>query len=513
VDVIPLGAVGQVTGSCTLLVHAGSGILVDMGSQQGNVAKAYTHNSSLVHQLARLQVNLRYVLVTHSHIDHSGLLPLLRKRGFHGQVIVSSPTRELLPLMLIDSARIAKQEALWLEKHRRKLDQARRQTGDQDLRGKGKKDKPRHDRQNSKGGGMSEAIYPLYSEQDVEWLTERLVDRPPNEWKPLKGMADDMELKLLPTGHILGSVAFLIRWREGSRKRSILFTGDVGRKKNMILYPRQDFLGLPSDERFPDLVVTESTYGADRHLSFEVSKQEMIEKIRQTHDRDGKVLIAAFSLERTQELLYMLYTLREEGVIPQMPIYLDSPLAIKVSNVYSQLAGYLRELQYPDFLTNGGITQTLDKTESQQLNAKQRVIIMAASGMCDAGRIVHHLANGIDDPRNLVILTGFSVRESRGRKIAMSQKGTRLRIYGQSKIIRADVLTLFGISAHEDGPGMVDFLRQHIDEKNRVMLLHGEAENAQALRRLLIADQSSRFRDIGRRIIVPEEKEDITKIL
>jgi len=439
-----LGAAREVTGSCHLLRVGASSVALDFGMFQGHRAEAEQKNLTLPFTPSELSA----VILSHAHIDHSGRLPLLARYGFDRPVYATPATRDLCAIMLADSAHIQEKDAEFLAKRRRAH------------------------------------AAPLYDQRDVARLMRKMISIP---YDTPFDVAPGIRATFVEAGHILGSASVVLECREGSTSRRIVFSGDVGRWGLPIIRDPEPPLGA-------DVVIMESTYGNRDHPPVDSMPDRLGEIVRETAARGGRVLIPSFAVGRSQEILYDLHRLTRANAIPPIPIVLDSPLAIAATGVFAanpdafdrgeELVTAVRDIF--DF---GQLEFARDATESKALNTRHGpMIIIAASGMAEAGRILHHLANGAGDQRNTILIVGFQAEHTLGRRIV--ERRPTLKIYGDEVPLRAHVEVLNGYSAHADRGE----LRKWLDvvrgtrENLPVHLVHGEPAAQQALAESLGAD-------------------------
>ena len=441
------GAAGTTTGSQHLLEVNGKKILLDCGLYQGARQKAHEINCCFPYYSPS---EIDVVVLSHAHIDHSGNLPNLTKQGFKGNIYATHATRDLCQIMLADSARIQKGDIDWLNKHRAK-------------------------------DGL-EPIEPLYSEQDAERCLRQFVTL---GYERGIYIADGVELTFLDAGHILGSAQVLleIHDRESGKTRRFLFSGDVGRGGNEVLRD-------PTVAKDIDFLLMESTYGGREHEAPPGMGEHFAEVMRDAIKRKGKILIPAFAVERTQQLLIVLHELFEKGEIPEVPVYVDSPLAVNATEIYrlhpdafnEEVYQTLFERQNPFGFENLTLVRTV--TGSKALNDLHgTAIIISASGMCEAGRILHHLKNHISDSSTTVLFVGYCAENTLGRRIRDGE--SPVPILGGRYKVRAHVETVDSFSGHADHSELVDYFKRMTGERERVWLVHGEPEAGDALKKAL----------------------------
>jgi metallo-beta-lactamase family protein len=435
------GAAGQVTGSMYLLEAAGARILLDAGLFQGRRAEAHALNASLPIDPRRIDA----VILSHAHIDHSGRLPLLVNRGFHGPIFATAASRDLCAVMLADAAHIQEKDAEFL---------ARR----------------------GKAGPESE---PLYTMADAVAVQDLMVGLP---YRRVHHLRKHLAFEFTDAGHILGSASVDLRLTEPTGHR-LVFSGDIGRAGLPIIRD-------PDPPAGPvDTLIIESTYGNREHESVGDAEGRLGELVRRVAGRGGKVLIPAFAVGRTQELIYSLHRLFRAGKIPGLPIFVDSPLAVDATQVFRL---------HPDLFDRG--EQMIEKTtalfdfplvqyvrdvqDSKKLNTLNGpAVIIAASGMAESGRILHHLANRIGDHKTMVLFVGFQGENTLGRRIQDGQR--TVKILGEQYQVRAQVETIGGYSAHGDRNELRGWIRKLGGPIRRAFVVHGEAEPALAMAQIL----------------------------
>ncbi|HWA74003.1 MAG TPA: MBL fold metallo-hydrolase [Polyangiaceae bacterium] len=432
-----LGAAQEVTGSMFLLEVPSGSLLIDCGFFQGRRAESRERNR----RLPASAVAANAVLLTHAHIDHSGSLPTLVKAGFRGSIFATPATRDLCAFLLRDSARIQQADAAYLNE---------KFAGDPDFI----------------------KIEPIYDEADAIGALERFVSVPYHHaFQPLPGVT----ATLFDAGHILGSAQIKLDTDFDGVKRSLVLSGDRGR------------IGLPiiRDPEFPagpiDYVVMESTYGDRVHGKVQEMSADLARVIRETIARGGKVIVPAFAVGRTQELLYSLATLLRQAALPEIPIFVDSPLAVNATSVFrahpecfDAEARDLLEGQ-EDVFGAGRVRFVSSRAESIALNdLSGPAVIIAASGMAEAGRILHHLRRHVEDPRNTILVVGFMAQHTLGRRLVERQ--ARVRIWGVERELRARVEVLSAFSAHADRNDLLAFAEACGRSARRLFLVHGEPD-------------------------------------
>lgn len=428
-----LGASRCVTGS-SFLIDNGRKYLVDCGLFQGGGQMERLNRGPWGFNPAEIEA----LFLTHTHIDHSGRIPRLVKDGFRGKIFASGPTAELAKILLLDSAHIQEMEAEW----------------------QGRKNKRR---------GES-AVEPLYRIEDAEACLPLFV--PVTEDEVLR-LEPDLSVTFHNAGHVLGSSILEIVGGPPERPRRVVFTGDLGYKGHMILRP-------PVILTEADLLFIESTYGNRNHKSVEESEAELLKAIRYSHEHGEKVLIPAFAVERTQELLFMIGKFFRQKLIPSMPVYLDSPLAIAATTIFRHMRQYY-DAQTRAVFDSGNdpfnfdqLVSTRSTEESMEINNHAGpAIVIAGNGMCSAGRIRHHLKHNLWRQGCSLVIAGFQASGTLGRSLV---EGARMvKILGERVVVRAKVFTIGGLSAHADQNGLIEWLGHFKNPAMRVYVIHGES--------------------------------------
>ena len=424
-----------------LLEAAGARVLLDAGLFQGRRAETHALNLQLPFDARRIDG----VVLSHSHIDHTGRLPLLVKEGFHGPVYATPATRDLSAVMLADSAHIQEKDYEFLKRR-------------------------------GKVGPESE---PLYSLRDAIAVQDLMIGVP---YRRVFYVRKHLALDFLEGGHILGSAAVDLRVSEGGNHR-LVFSGDIGRSGLPIVRNPEPPTGPV------DTLVIEATYADRQHESFEHAESRLADAVRRTAARGGKVLIPAFAVGRAQELIYSLHRLSRAGQIPDVPIYVDSPLAVDITTVFrmhpevfdrrEELIETTNELF--DFPLLRYVREVADSKALDSNNGP--AVIIAASGMVESGRILHHLAHGIGDHRNLVLFVGFQAEHTLGRRI--QNKPEKARILGQEYDVRAEIETINGYSAHADSKELQAWVRRLGGPVRRAFVVHGEFPALEAMATML----------------------------
>ena len=435
------GAAGQVTGSMHLLEAAGARFLLDAGLFQGRRAESHAQNANLPIDPRTLDG----VILSHAHIDHAGRLPLLVRRGFHGPIYATAATRDLSAVMLPDAAHIQKKDTEFLARHR-------------------------------KVGPESE---PLYTLADAVAVQDLMVGLP---YRRVQHLRKHIAFEFTDAGHILGSASVDLRLTEGATHR-LVFSGDIGR-------PGLPIIRDPDPPAGPvDTLIIESTYANRTHETVTDAETRLGGIVRQVAGRGGKILIPSFAVGRTQELVYSLHQLFRAGQIPGIPIFVDSPLAVDATAVFRLHPDLFdrdeRLIERTTALFDFPLVQYVrDVNDSKKLNGMPGpAIIIAASGMAESGRILHHLANHVGDHKTVVLFVGFQGENTLGRRI---QDGARVvKIFGEELPVRATVETIGGYSAHADRNELRAWLRRLGGPIKRAFVVHGEREATLAMAQLL----------------------------
>ena len=435
VKVTCFGAARSVTGSNYLIeTPGGSKFVVDCGLFQGNKAIERNNWSDWGYN----PKNIHNLILTHAHIDHSGRIPKFVKDGFCGRIITSPPTAELCRVMLLDSAHVQEMEAEW---------------------------QTRKNHRQAKN-----PIQPLYTKADAEKSLEFLS---PVELDEVIDLEPGVRVRLRNSGHVLGSCAVEIWLKNGAAETKIVFSGDLGKQDQLIVKEPFKIEGA-------DYLFIESTYGNRLHRNFEDSKAEFLEAIKYAVSNREKVIIPAFALERTQEILYILGEFSREGKIPQIPIFLDSPLAIRATEIFRKNKSYFDEdaqslvVRGLDPFDIPNLRMTLTAPESMKINEfKGSAIVISANGMCSAGRIKHHLKHNLWRPGSSLVIVGFQGEGTTGRQIVEGAKS--VRIFGEKVAVRSRLFTIGGFSAHADQADLLNWIG-HFEQKPapKVFVIHGE---------------------------------------
>ena len=438
------GAAQTTTGSMHLVEANGKRILLDCGLYQGHRKEAFEKNRNLPFDPATIDA----VVLSHAHIDHSGNLPQLVRHGFRGKVYARQSTIDLSAVMLRDSCFLQNRDLEYVNKKRR-----------------------------AQGKNLFE---PLYVEEDVEKLMGHMV---PVEMHRLRELARGVTLTLHNAGHILGSAQVQLDVVEGSRSRRLLFTGDLGQ-------PNQPILKHFEYPQGADVVLMESTYADRLHPSADDVEGRLKGYIDDIVQQKSKLIIPAFSVGRTQQILYYLNRLLAAKRIYPIPVYIDSPLSQKATRIYEKHTEVYND-EACDLLNQGvnplsfpGIKFVETPEQSMALNElRGPMIIIAASGMCEGGRVLHHLKNGVTDPRNIVLIVGFQAENTLGRRLV--DYVDPIKILGEEFPLRARVQTINALSAHADKKGLMDWFDHVKSGVKQAFAVHGEPEKVDAMVELL----------------------------
>ncbi len=442
------GAARVVTGSMHHLAIQGRAYLLDCGQFQGRRKEAEARNKSFPFACRDISA----VMLSHAHIDHSGNLPLLVKNGFRGPIFASPGTTDLCRPMLLDSATLQEKDAEFINKR--------------NLRRKSL---------NLKNVGNDPTVEPLYTVKDAEAAFPLF--RPTPMHTPTD-IGPGLRYQSFEAGHILGSTFMLLDLESDGRKVRLGFTGDLGRR------------GLPiirDPEPMPpaDYLIMESTYGDRVHEPIQSVAAKLAAIVNRTYQRGGKMIVPSFAVGRTQQLVLMLHELINANAIPPSPIFVDSPLAVNVTEVFRKHPELFDE-EAAKFLTNhqdpfgfNRLTYVRDVNQSKALNdLRGPFMIISASGMCEGGRILHHLKNNIGDPRNTILLTGYQAENTLGRKI--KERREQVPIFGEPMPLRADVQELDALSGHADREEMLAWMKPLAPGLKKVFLVHGEPDQQDA---------------------------------
>ncbi len=456
------GAAQRVTGSKHLLTTSlGTKVLLDCGMFQGIDTSELNLNFGFDPR------EIDYLILSHAHIDHTGLVPRLYRKGFRGQIFATPATKSLCEIMLLDSARIQERDLERINQRRHKRGQ--------------------------------ELLEILYEESDVEEVLQLFKTVPLREPFFLE---EGFRVEFYNAGHLLGSAGILIDYEENHYTKRLFFTGDIGRPSDKI---------LKSPEPFPqaDYIICESTYGDRLHETEIDMKSHLLDIVFKTCvEKRGKLIIPAFAVDRTQELVFALDQLESEGKLPRIPVYVDSPLSVKATLVMKRHREDFNEdiLNYiekdGDAFGFDNLHYITEVEQSKALNfSEEPCIIISSSGMAEAGRIKHHIANNVENPRNTILIVGYCSPTSLGHALKAGHK--RVRIFGEEKLVRARIEVMDSFSAHADYKEMLEYLScQEAGKVKHVFLVHGEIDTQRAF--------AERLQDAGfRSVIIPQQGEGV----
>ncbi|MGE5123826.1 MAG: MBL fold metallo-hydrolase [Acidobacteriaceae bacterium] len=436
------GAAQTVTGSQHLLNINGYNLLLDCGFFQGRRQESYNRNNHFPFEPGKVDA----VILSHAHIDHSGNLPNLVKQGYTGPIYATPATAHLANITLMDSGHIQEEDAAFVSRH------------------------------NARKG--EPPVVPIYTREQGAYVAQYF--SPVNygqAFEPVPGV----QARLVDAGHILGSAAVALDIEEKEKKIRLWFSGDIGRRK----------LPLIRDPVLPDAadyMIMECTYGDKPHRDPDLAYEELRQVASRTLARKGKVIIPAFAVGRTQEIVYALHQMIESRQLPSVPVYVDSPLAVNATDIFKmhpecfdkETQEFIRADKHHTALGFDRLIYTRSVEESKALNhRKDPMIIIAASGMAETGRILHHLRNNIGNPRNTILIVSWQAPYTLGRRLADREK--RVRIFGEEHTVRAEVVTIGGLSAHAGQDFLVEYALRVKDSAKRVFFVHGEQTPAEML--------------------------------
>ncbi|HOH55233.1 MAG TPA: MBL fold metallo-hydrolase [Paludibacteraceae bacterium] len=459
-----IGAAREVTGSKHLITTKdGKRILLDCGMFQGKGLETDAKNRDLGFDPETVD----HIILSHAHIDHSGLIPYLYKRGFRGSIICTNATRDLCSIMLADSAHIQELDVKWFNKKRARQ-------------------------------GLP-PVEPIYNQEDAENCMDLFIGVAYNRRFYID---DKINVKFTNNGHLLGSSVVNLEINENGKKVHIAYTGDIGRPSNYI---------LRSPDPFPqcDYLIAESTYGNRLHPQVEQSEKEFLEIVKETCiEKKGKLIIPAFSIGRTQELVFLLNNFYNQHLLPRIEVFVDSPLSVNATEIYRMHSDSLNKnvkeiLKFDnDPFGFNSLHYIKNVEESKALNTYDKpCIIISASGMMEAGRIKHHVANNIENPRNTILIVGYCTPTSLGARI--QQPGLReISIFGEIHPVNAKICKIEAFSGHGDYKEMIDFLKCQSPELiKKTFLVHGDYESQIFYR--------ERLQQVGfRSVEIPDEKQE-----
>jgi len=445
VKVTCLGAAGTVTGS-NYLIETGTGrkYIVDCGMFQGGVDMEFRNWLSWDFDPREIDA----LILTHAHIDHSGRIPKLVKDGFRGRIIATPATIDLCQVMLLDSAHVQEMDTEW------------------------------QNRKNNRKGRKT--VEPLYKIENAESCFKYFE---PVQREIITNLDDSIRFRFRNAGHILGSCIIEMWIKDDGRELKIVFSGDIGQRNQLIMREPQELYKA-------DFLFVESTYGNRLHRSIDASKDELLDAVRYAYGNGEKVLIPAFAVERTQEILYILSELNRSGKLPDIPVFLDSPLAIKATNIFRK---YKKEYDEEALaIVNSGIDPldlpnlkfTNDMKESMAINTmKGPAIVIAGNGMCTAGRIKHHLKHNLWRPGASIVIVGFQAQGSTGRMLVEGRRS--VRVLRENISVRARIFSINGFSSHADQKGLMEWVGHFKSSSPQVFVVHGEPVASDTLARLI----------------------------
>ncbi len=438
------GAASEVTGSKHLIEVQGRKILLDCGLWQGG------HDDHQPQRLPFDPASIDAVIISHAHLDHVGMLPLLLRQGYQGLIWSTGATKDLTELILLDAAKIQEQDAEYHRRHQ-----------------------------------PNQPFEPLYTPADIPAVMERFRHL---TYAHLGGIMfpilPEIKVKLYDAGHILGSAVVVLEYGEENKVERLVYTGDLGRQNAPLLRDPD----VPTESA--KTLIMESTYGTRQHHPIASVEDRLVAAMQEAVQRRSKIIIPAFSLGRTQELIYLLHQLTDRGRLPRIPIVIDSPLATKITAVFNQhqqdydrevAQDFTRPQENPLTFSNLEFTESVD--ESKALNSRGGpLMIIAASGMASGGRVLHHLRNSLAIAENMIIFTGYQARGTLGQKIVNGEP--QVRLFGENIPVRAKIMIFNDLSAHADGSELTTFA-EGITDLQAVYLVHGESERAAGLQQHL----------------------------
>ncbi len=446
-----VGAARTVTGSKHVVRTKDASVLLDCGLFQGPRRESIERNQSLGVDARTLSA----VVLSHAHIDHSGALPILAKHGYDGPVYCTPATRDLCAAMLADAASIQQSDARFINT------------------------------QIDRGQSDMERVEPLYDEDDVLRVLGAMISVP---YHRRLGIAPGVDLTFFDAGHVLGSAITVLDVNEGGARKRLVFTGDLGRKHMPILRD-------PECPQEADALIIESTYGDRLHPPIEEMHEKLASVLARVFQRGGKVIVPSFALERAQEIVFALKALERQGRMPPVPVYVDSPLTVKITDVF-RLHPECFDAETRELLSGSESPFDFDRLryvssteDSKRIDSDPSpAVIISASGMCEAGRILHHLRASVEDPKNAVLIVGFQAPHTLGRRIV--EHRPRVRIFGVERDLRAEVVVMNGFSAHADQRDLAEFVQaaRSGGKLKQVVLVHGDPEPQRTLTEVLRRD-------------------------
>jgi len=519
-----MGATREVTGSTHLVSGPSDKILLDCGLFQGRRRESEIKNRTLPYDPGLIS----NVVLSHAHIDHSGKLPVLARSGFPGRILATRPTADACAYLLEDSAHIQEIDARYLNyksvrrflteiQNAKKRNITNREIKSiKDLLKKNKYEIDVDAIEAVQNKYDLQRVTPLYTHEDVEKAIG-IFDGVP--YRHPFTVGKNLTCTLYDAGHILGSAFVVVRAGGNGRRQTVFFTGDMGRfNKPIIEDPTLDF---DPEDREVDLLIMESTYGGRKHEPVKELRSKLGQVVSETVARGGCLVIPSFAFGRTQEILYFLHQLYDENVVPHVPVFVDSPLAVKLTKVFGEHPEVYDSEAHNDFLERGKnpfafkqirfVSSTKDSMALME--KKDPHIVIAGSGMCEGGRVVHHLRYKIHNERNTILTVGYMAAHTLGRRLIEAGRSSNerrgrnkeeisLRFLGKEYPLRAKVVELGGFSAHADGDEMLDFLRRSNLQIKKIALVHGEEDQSLALARKLENE--------GYAVVVPRRGETLS---
>jgi metallo-beta-lactamase family protein len=443
-----IGAARTVTGSKHLVRTKHATVLLDCGLFQGKRRESVERNKTLGLRPDELDA----VVLSHAHIDHSGALPMLAKAGYTGPVWCTPATRDLCAAMLADAAQIQDADARYINREieRHRTDMA--------------------------------PVVPLYDEEDVVRVLGQMMTLPYHRRQTL---APGVDLTFLDAGHVLGSAVTVLDVDEDGKKRRLVFTGDLGRKGMPILRD-------PECASDADVLVMESTYGDRTHAPIREMDAQLADVLARVFKRGGKVVIPSFALERAQEIIFSLKALKGQGKMPPMPVYVDSPLTVKITDVFrlhpecldTETRALIAGNESPFDFDEVRYVSAAEDSKAIDRDVRPSIII-SASGMCEAGRVLHHLKATLEDEKNAVLIVGFQAPDTLGRRLV--EHRARVKVFGVEREVRAEVVVMNGFSAHADQHDLLEFVAETRagGKLSKIFLVHGEPGPQGVLRELI----------------------------
>ncbi len=460
-----IGAARTVTGSMHCLTVGGKKVLLDCGLYQGKRKEAFEINRNFeFFDPAEIEC----LVLSHAHIDHCGNIPSLVKRGFKGKIYCTPATADLLNIMLKDSAHIQEKDVEFVNKRRKK-----------------------------QGKNLFEPLYGLEDAENAINLIEEI------EYHKEIEIIPGVSMKFYDAGHILGSAMTFYKLSENGKSTQLIFTGDLGRPNLPI---------LKDPEKLPDadFLICESTYGGRLHDKIEGTEAKLADVIRRAYARNGKIIVPAFSLERTQELVYAIHKIFEKSLAPRIPIYVDSPLSVNATEIFrkhpecfdKETVEFMNK--YEDPFGFNKLTYINDVEDSKRLNDKAGpLMIISASGMAETGRILHHLANNIENENNIIMMVGYCAEHTLGKKII--EKQPELKIFGEEYRLKAEVVVMNSLSAHADSDELTNYCSHFDKEKMKdIFIVHGDFDQQQKF--------AARLKQAGFKKITIPQRGDVLEV-